>query len=41
MTELGELAKDFNLIDTQGRDIHLSDFRNKKNILLVLVRGFA
>ncbi len=31
----------FELIDTTGSLIRLSDFRGKKNILLVLLRGFA
>jgi peroxiredoxin len=34
------IAPDFELIDTQGRTIRLSEFRNKKIVVLVLMRGF-
>ncbi|GAP05518.1 MAG TPA: hypothetical protein DEQ80_03310 [Anaerolinea thermolimosa] len=33
-------APDFELTDTLGRTIRLSDFRGKKFIVLVLLRGF-
>ena len=33
-------APDFALEDTQGRPVRLSDFRGKKNVVLVLNRGF-
>jgi peroxiredoxin len=39
--ELMDLAPDFSLVDTQGQEVHLSDYRGKKNIVLVLNRGFA
>jgi peroxiredoxin len=35
------IAPDFELLDTQGKKIRLSDFIGKKNICLVLLRGFA
>jgi peroxiredoxin len=35
------LALDFELTDTQGRTIRLSDFRGKKSVVLVLVRAFS
>ncbi len=35
------LAPDFELIDTRGNRVRLSDFRGKKPIVLVLNRGFA
>ena len=37
---LNELAPDFELIDTQGKPMKLSDFREKKNVVLALNRGF-
>ena len=33
-------APDFELEDLNGRVVKLSDFRGKKNVLLVLNRGF-
>jgi peroxiredoxin len=33
------LAPDFELLDTQGRTIRLSDYRGKP-VVLVLLRGF-
>jgi peroxiredoxin len=38
---IGELAPDFELEDTHGRNIRLSDFRGKNLVVLVLNRGFA
>jgi peroxiredoxin len=38
---VGELAPDFELKDTQGQNIRLSDYRGKKQIVLVLNRGFS
>ncbi len=35
------LAADFELTDTHGNTIRLSDYRGKKTIVLVLNRGFA
>jgi peroxiredoxin len=37
----GALAPDFTLVDTQGREVHLSDFRGKQAVVLVFNRGFA
>ena len=34
------IAPDFELVDTQSRIIHLSEMRNKKIVVLVLMRGF-
>lgn len=39
--ERGRLAPDFELHDTQGRTVRLSDFRGQKAVVLVLNRGFA
>jgi peroxiredoxin len=33
-------APDFELADTQGKTIRLADFRGKKVVVLVLMRGF-
>jgi peroxiredoxin len=35
------MAPDFELEDTQDNLIHLSDYRGKKFIILVLNRGFV
>jgi peroxiredoxin len=34
-------APDFQLADTRGTLVQLSDFRTKKNVVLVLNRGFV
>jgi peroxiredoxin len=34
-------APDFELFDTHGDSVRLSDFRNEKPVLLVLTRGFV
>jgi peroxiredoxin len=34
------LAPDFNAQDSEGRQLRLSDFKNKKNVMLVFNRGF-
>jgi len=38
--ELKTLAPDFELIDTQGRTISLSNYRERQPVVLVLTRGF-
>jgi peroxiredoxin len=38
--ELNQPAPDFTLTDFKGNEIRLSDFQNKKNVLLVFNRGF-
>jgi peroxiredoxin len=38
--ELNKSAPNFTLTDFRGQEINLSDFRNKKNVLLVFNRGF-
>jgi len=35
------LAADFELTDTHGHAVHLSDYRGKQNVVLVFNRGFA
>jgi len=35
------IAPDFTLPDHQGQEVRLSDYRGKKNVLLVLNRGFV
>lgn len=34
-------APDLELADWQGRPVRLSDYRNRKNVLLVFNRGFV
>jgi peroxiredoxin len=36
-----EIAPDFELKDTNGQIVHLSDFLGKKTVYLVLTRGFV
>lgn len=33
-------APDFNAKDSEGRDIRLSDYKDKKTVVLVFNRGF-
>ena len=35
------MAPDFTLPDHQGQQIRLSDYRGRKNVLLVFNRGFV
>lgn len=41
LVNLNTPAPDFTLQDYRGRTVQLSDFRGKRNILLVFNRGFA
>ena len=38
--ELNQPAPGFTLSDFKGNEVSLSDFRGKKNVLLVFNRGF-
>ncbi|MGA9397984.1 MAG: redoxin domain-containing protein [Anaerolineaceae bacterium] len=38
---VGKTAAEFSLTDTNGHTVRLSDYRDKKNIVLVFNRGFA
>jgi peroxiredoxin len=38
--ELNTLAPDFSLHDLNDRAVRLSDFRDRKNVVLVFNRGF-
>ena len=40
MPEKLQNAPDFELVDTNGQTIRLFDFRGKKNVVLVFLRGF-
>ena len=35
-----KIAPDFSMDDSQGRTIKLSDYKGKKNVMLVFNRGF-
>ena len=37
---VGQVAPDFELTDVEGRIVRLSDYKCKKNVLLVFTRGF-
>jgi peroxiredoxin len=39
--QLDQPAPDFTLTDANGQQVSLSDFKNKRNVLLVFNRGFA
>lgn len=39
--KINELAPDFEIVDFNGKKIKLSSFKQKKNVLLVLNRGFV
>lgn len=36
-----DIAPDFELKDTKGDTVHLSDYRDKKFVVLSFLRGFA
>ena len=38
--ELGAIVPDFTLDDYRGQSVRLSDYREKKHVILVLNRGF-
>jgi peroxiredoxin len=38
---IGQAAPDFELTDVEGRTVHLSDYRHRKNVALVFTRGFT
>jgi peroxiredoxin len=37
---VGQAAPDFELTDVEGHTVRLSDYRHKKNVVLVFTRGF-
>jgi peroxiredoxin len=39
--QLDQSAPDFTLTDANGQQVSLSDFKNKRNVLLVFNRGFV
>jgi len=40
IVELNKPAPDFTLKDFNGKEVNLSDFQGRKNVLLVFNRGF-
>jgi cytochrome oxidase Cu insertion factor (SCO1/SenC/PrrC family) len=38
--KVGQPAPDFTLEDSDGKNISLSDYRGKKNVVLVFYRGY-
>ncbi len=39
--EQTRVAQDFSAVDSEGRTLRLSDYRGKKNVVLVFNRGFG
>jgi len=40
MFEKGETAPDFTASNTEGHQVRRSDYKNKKNVMLIFNRGF-
>jgi peroxiredoxin len=40
-TKAASLAPDFAATDSEGKTVRLSDYRGKKNVVLVFNRGFG
>lgn len=40
-TKTASLAPDFTATDSEGKTVRLSDYRGKKNVVLVFNRGFS
>jgi len=38
---VGQVAPDFELTDVEGQTVHLSDYRHKRDVVLVFTRGFT
>jgi peroxiredoxin len=38
--EVGDFAPDFNVMDVSGKEIRLSDFKEKKNVALVFYESY-
>jgi peroxiredoxin len=39
--KVANLAPDFTATDSEGKTVRLSDYRGKKNVVLVFNRGFG
>jgi peroxiredoxin len=39
--QINQPAPEFSLVDANGKQVRLSDFHGKKNVLLVFNRGFT
>ena len=35
-----QIAPDFSVLDSEGKDVNLSEFRGKKLVVLIFNRGF-
>ena len=35
-----KIAPDFELVDVNGKNVRLSDFHGKQNVVLIFLRGF-
>jgi len=40
MIPVGGMAPDFNLTSVDGKSVRLSQYRDKKHVVLVFLRGF-
>lgn len=39
--KIGDMAPEFEITDSEGRKVKLSEYRGKKNVVLVFNRGFV
>jgi peroxiredoxin len=41
LLEIGDKAPEFSLVDVSGKEIRLSDFKGKKNVVLVFYAEYS